>query len=924
MIMKFEARDFGYTLISKFEKALRGRISTEFEANENDGMELVPQGVKIAAIKRIENIEELDELLENIDFIHLKEIIIYANNYELFFDSKNFKKDNFIKLMDSIYDLRCKIAHIRGYFTNTDLNNLCNEIKTISLKMKRFNKDYLLFMDNFLKNPEEMVVKIPINFYSDECTNYPILNNLPVADYEYEGGFVGREEDKDKIIKMIKSGSHKVITIAGAGGVGKSALALNIVNEIIKNDIIHFDCVIWVSAKENKLTYLGIEDIDPTLKNYEELLDTILNVMEFDLSEYRTIEKKENDIKSLFDICDKILLVIDNLETITDDRIINFILDPHPNLNILITSRRGLGQVERRYDLKELKEKEAIILFRLICKEKNLKFLMNIDNNTIKDYVNKVYCYPLAIKWVLGQIAIGKDFKTVIENINEKSSDISQFCFEQIYTDLSKESKQVLCTLSLYEAPMPKGILKYISNLSDDVFEDSVQVLTRLSLIIPEQFLNKQNQEINAYFSILPLTRGYIKAQLDKDQDIKIQLQNRMLTVENTIEEAERAKKQYRYSLSNLGAITEEEKVASMLAQAAYQKYQAGSYIEAVESYKKAVDIAPRFASIYRNWAIMESYEMHWVEADKLMGKAARLSPNDTQIWLSWGNMKRKTNKIKEAMQYYSKAHELSPKDNVVLNSYAQAISRLGDYKRADALFQEALNLGEDNPHNKHLIINYTSIAENYKRWTESLIEDRDYNTAEKMILKAYYDINKVIKLDHKDKKSNILLREILFTISYIKKIKEEYDESEKYLKEIINLPYQRFKEIEFNTRAHLELIELYLKQEKIIQARKYYTKELEKNVKIVNKPTIYEKYNRIQKKFADIDSYVYGRIIRCNVDRKFIIIEKENCDGDTYLSLLNMFNEYVELNDSLINRKVKFIPEQDNGKKIATKVTLI
>jgi hypothetical protein len=36
------------------------------------------------------------------------------------------------------------------------------------------------------------------------------------------------------------------------------------------------------------------------------------------------------------------------------------------------------------------------------------------------------------------------------------------------------------------------------------------------------------------------------------------------------------------------------------------------------------------------------------------------------------------------------------------------------------------------------------------------------------------------------------------------------------------------------------------------------------------------------------------------------------------------MFNEYVELNDSLINRKVKFIPEQDNGKKIATKVTLI
>jgi len=853
-ILSFEARDFGYSIISKFENILRENINSELEISDYNGLEFIPRGVKNAAFKRIDSFDEIYEFLENVDFIHLKEIIIYKNNYDLFFNNEIFKKDDFIRVMDSLNELRCKIAHIRDYFTNSDLNNLICEVKTIASNMNKFSNDYFVFLDNIIGDPQKLVAKVPIDFYTDDIVKYSVLNNLPIADYEYEGGFVGREEDKNKIIKMIKQGSHKVITIAGAGGVGKSALALNIVTEIIKKEIIIFDCVVWVSAKENKLTYLGIEDIEPTLQNYDELLDTILSVMGFGSEIYESIEKKEKDINTLFDSCKRILLVIDNMETITDDRIINFILDSHPNVTILITSRRGLGQVERRYDLKELKEKEATLLFRIICKEKNLTTLLKLEDNIVKQYVNKVYCYPLAIKWVLGQIAMGKDILSVIENINENSSDISQFCFEQIYSELLTESKQIMCTLSLYEDAVPKGILKYISNLQDEIFEDSIKALMLFSLIIPEQVLNKENQQINSFFSLLPLTRGYVKAQLDKDIDLKMQIQKRMISVDNTLEEAERAKKQYRYSLADLGAITEEEKVAAMLAQTAYQKYQAGSYMGAVESYKKAVDIAPRLASIYRNWAIMESMEMHWVEADKLMDKASRLKPNDTQIWLAWGNMKRKNNKIKEAHQNYSRAYALSPKDSFVLNSYAQTFSRLGEHKRANELLQEALTLSDDSPHNKHLIINYTSIAENYKKWAESLIKDRDYVAAETMILKATENVTIAIGFDCKDNKSNDLLRKIMFDLCSVKNLRGKYNESEKCLLTLVNLPHQRYREIDYNTRASLMLIELYIKQNKIEEAKKYMTKELDKNIKIVNKLEFFEKYSKMQNSLLEFN----------------------------------------------------------------------
>jgi len=138
-----------------------------------------------------------------------------------------------------------------------------------------------------------------------------------------------------------------------------------------------------------------------------------------------SIEKKEAEVNTIFDLYNRILIVIDNLETITDERIINFVLDAHPKIKILITSRKGLGQVERRYDLKQLKENEAIYLFRQVSKDKQIDSLVKLDDDTIRIYANRVSCYPLAIKWVIGQVAMGKDINSVIDSIHETTSVLS-------------------------------------------------------------------------------------------------------------------------------------------------------------------------------------------------------------------------------------------------------------------------------------------------------------------------------------------------------------------------------------------------------------------------------------------------------------------------------------------------------------------
>lgn len=920
---KFNLRDYGYTIISRFEGGLRDYLYKIINENYSDTLEAIPKGVLKSATERNHNNLELSSIFESVDFIHLKEIVIYRNNYSLFFNVNNLKQKEFIDLMNSLYDIRCKIAHIRGMFTQLELTSLIEESKKIINNLQSDCREYLEFLMLIQDEPDKLIKRIPIEFIESKSETYSILNNIPMADYEYEGGFVGRQEDINKIIKMIEAGDHRVITISGAGGVGKSALILKVVNEILDNNMIEFDSVIWVSAKENKLTYLGVEDLEPTLKNYDELLDTILEVMGFDSGIYSDIDDKEEDIRNLLDCCNRVLLVIDNLETITDERIINFILDAHRNTSILITSRKGLGQVERRYDLKELNEKEAIRLFRIISKEKKLDALRVLEDGVIRKYVNKVYCYPLAIKWVLGQVAIGKDINEIIDSIKDSTSDISKFCFDQIYNELTEDAKLILCTLSLFEDSVIKGVVKYITNLDAIAFEDSISDLVLVSLIIPEQKLNLENKEINTVYSLLPLTRGYVKSQLDCDTTLKRMIQERIITVESTMEEASRAKKQYRFSLSNLGATSEEEKVAAMFVQTAHQKYQAGNYLEAVDAFKNAINIAPRFASVYRNWATVESSEGHLIEADNLMKKASELNPNDTQIWLVWGNIKKKNDKIKEAYNYYQKAYQLSPNDNVVMNSLGQSLSRLGEYKLADEYLVKALAAEGESMQNRHKIINMTCIAENLKRWAESCSKDRDIKNAEEKLKKALENMESVIKLDNNDSRSCILYKQIIVELAFLYKNQSNDILAIEYFKRILSMSSKKYKESELVLRATLELVDIYIKGSDIDKAKVLMSKDLERIRRFIKNPTLIERYDTLKLMLNENDERIAGNIINWNIARKFGIIENLNCNGETFLAHISEFKSFINpIQEEIIGKEVTFIPERSE-KNVARNIII-
>ena len=281
--------------------------------------------------------------------------------------------------MDEINEHRRKIAHAKSNYTIYDFEILIELIKTLC------RGEYSKKLFKYIERGEYKVdLEIPEAFYEESRC----LNNLPIEDYDLDGGFVGRRNEIIKIKKLLYSNQDRIISITGAGGLGKTSLALKIAYSILSEEENPYSAMIWFSAKENKLTSEnGIVSIESQISDYITLLRDILSVIDknsFDIIDKKSM-REENYLEFIYDLFEKkrYLLIIDNLETIIDADIIEFIKNvPRPS-QILITSRKGLGEIERRYPLPDFLLSDAVKLFRIISKERNRSDLLKLSQSNI-------------------------------------------------------------------------------------------------------------------------------------------------------------------------------------------------------------------------------------------------------------------------------------------------------------------------------------------------------------------------------------------------------------------------------------------------------------------------------------------------------------------------------------------------------------
>ena len=160
------------------------------------------------------------------------------------------------------------------------------------------------------------------------------------------------------------------------------------------------------------------------------------------------IKKKKEIVNDLLSIT-KVLLVLDNLETINPGNIAdiwNFINDELPNPSkVLLTSREYHQSVPQTIRVENLSEDDSLQLIDQFAED------LEIDKDCIKG-IRKEICIlssglPIVIKSIIGQIKLGKKINIIRKEIENNTDNISKFCFEQQLGLLDIDHRTVLLSL---------------------------------------------------------------------------------------------------------------------------------------------------------------------------------------------------------------------------------------------------------------------------------------------------------------------------------------------------------------------------------------------------------------------------------------------------------------------------------------------
>ncbi|MGD2181985.1 NB-ARC domain-containing protein [Lusitaniella coriacea] len=330
-----------------------------------------------------------------------------------------------------------------------------------------------------------------------------VVHNLPQPDYV---NFIGRQEELEKLRNLLNPRDRIwTIVIDGIGGIGKSALALEIAHRYLNEyDFIsgeeRFQAIIWISAKDSVLTTDGIKkrfQVTNTLNDIYRQISVVLGEQE--ISHHSFNEQGFLINRALGQR--RTLLLVDNLETVDDDRVNAFIRELPSPTKCIVTTRHRID-VADPIRLSAMPRKDALSLIQQECSKKSVQ----LDNSQIELLYKRTAGVPLAVVWSIAQISYhGSGVDKVLKRLGDARGDIARFCFENAIQHIQdKPAYKILATLALSPTPMNRNVAGVIADLSELDQDEGLVILERLSLI------NKKGSQ----FSLLPLVQEYILSKI--------------------------------------------------------------------------------------------------------------------------------------------------------------------------------------------------------------------------------------------------------------------------------------------------------------------------------------------------------------------------------------------------------------------------
>lgn len=444
-----------------------------------------------------------------------------------------------------------------------------------------------------------------------------ILHNLPLPDFD-ETGLIGRRKDVEKLtrelLRMGAGGRNPAITVVGPGGLGKTALVVQTLSELVDNPECPFELISWVSLKIERLTATGVAQVVDAVKSLEQALPILADVLD------PSLDSLESLAAALEDLGARTLIVIDNLETVSGDEVLELIDSLPDSVSYLFTSREGIGQVEKLFNLGPLDQRGSAQLLRGAFRARGiLEFAAMTESDAIS-IVERLGNSPLGIKWFVSGIEVGHEASELLDH----QEDLVAFCVKNVFEASSEESKAVGRVLAFLDHPLTlPEIREFLPEFDSDTLRRSVRSL-QIRTLIQRQLLNGLTESYEAS----PLLKKYVDS-------IDNELGSESSRIRAIDDAARRSQERIRIEAEGdplrpnvLHGATDHRGVASLLLRALDQS-RSKDFDGSMKDIDTAEELDPEYWEVYRVRGFVLSQSGKTASATRAYERAIELSPND-------------------------------------------------------------------------------------------------------------------------------------------------------------------------------------------------------------------------------------------------------------------------------------------------------
>ncbi|MFJ5048933.1 cold shock domain-containing protein [Streptomyces sp. NPDC088719] len=680
-----------YALLSAIEEDLRLRIEVALYGlplEEVLGEERLSSAVdRLSRDQGTASSPSLADLLPYVDFSDSFEILNSAAK------KLEPREAEFVKgktsLLQKLTPVRNRVAHTRPLDFD-DLPTVLDVVKQFS-KSSDIDTPRCDQVLAELERDPSFVLGLEIRF-PDVPADSTVRHNLPIPDFD-ETGFVGRKSNVRSLIRTMR-GPYPVISLVGDGGIGKTSLALKAAYEILDSPDSPFDAIVWTTAKNSLLTAGEIKRIQGAVKDS-------LGLLRVAAEELGGKGASADPMREVLEYMQhfKVLLILDNLETVLDARLREFLRELPNGSKVLITSRIGVGAMEIPIRVEPLEKGEAVSLLRSLSKIRNVQALQNVPPSVIDGIIDKTSAHPLYIKWFVSVVQSGRRPEDAL-----RSGLLLDYCMSNVYDFISETGKLVLRSMQSLAGAHNQAELAYLNELDVKQLQAAVLELITTNFVLMRTV--KAGNAVVTEYELSEFALNYLEKHNPVSEEEQRWLQERNAGLFAYGEQIALKSTRDRYDANSLDVRGAKDfSVAAKLLEALSLIYRRETGI-ALEIIHDAQELSPDYHECFRVEAMarVASHNLHG--ANSAFEKALELNSDGSALnWFYGRFLINDFGQPQSGLMYLQRAAALDPASSTIRIEIAKTHQQMGNGEQARDVCLSLLKSPETAPEIKSRVL---------------------------------------------------------------------------------------------------------------------------------------------------------------------------------------------------------------------------